>query len=87
MIADILLNIVFIFVNAIVSALSLLGTVSEDSAIANGIETITGYLAPVNAVIPIDTIVLIILFDLTFESLYLIYKGIKWGYSKVPGVN
>jgi hypothetical protein len=87
MLADILLNIVFLFVNGIVFSLSLLGTVNESGPIASGIQTITSYLAPVNTVLPIDTMVLIVLFDLAFEGLYLIYKGIKWGYSKVPGVN
>lgn len=87
MISTILINIVYLFVSAIVAIFRSFGPVTADSAITSGIATISQYISPLNTILPIDTIVDILLFDIAFESLYFTYKLIKWGYSKVPGVN
>ncbi len=87
MITDILLNIVFSFINLLIGIFRAFGTVSPEGAITTGIATISSYLVPLNAILPLGTIILIILFELTFELLYFTYKLIRWGYSKVPGVN
>lgn len=87
MITEIFLNIVFSFINLLIGILRGLGTVSPDSAITGGITAISSYLTPLNAILPLSTIISILLFELIFEGLYFTYKLIRWGYSKVPGVN
>jgi len=87
MITSVLLNIVFVFVSGIVTIFRSFGTVTADSAITSGIAAISQYITPLNAILPVDTIIAILLFEIAFESLYFTYKLIKWGYSKVPGVN
>jgi len=87
MITSILLNIVFVFVGAIVAIFRNFGTVGADSSIAAGISAISQYISPLNAILPIDTIIAILIFEITFEGLYFTYKLIRWGYTKVPGVN
>jgi hypothetical protein len=87
MITVILLNIVFVFVSGILIIFRTFGTVSADSNISAGITAISQYITPLNAILPIDTIVAILVFELVFESLYFTYKLIKWGYQKVPMIN
>lgn len=87
MIIDIILNIVFLFVDGIIYIFRQFGTVSENSDIVAGINEISSYLSPLNDILPIDTIVAILVFELIFEGLYLTYKLIRWGYTKVPLIN
>lgn len=87
MIFDFILNSIYYLVTFMIDGLKLLGTVSPDSNITNGLLTISSYLSPLNSILPLTTIISILIFDLTFEGLYFTYKLIKWGYTKVPGVN
>jgi hypothetical protein len=87
MIIDILLNILFLFINTITNLFRVFGTVGLNNDFSNGIAAFSSYITPLAAVLPISTIFAIILFEVAFESLYFLYKLIKWGYSKVPGVN
>jgi len=87
MITTILLNILFVFIGGIVAIFRNFGTVAANNDFASGIATISSYLSPLNSILPLNTIINILLFELAFEILYFTYKLIKWGYSKVPGIN
>lgn len=87
MIGAVLLSILFLFIEGILLILRSFGSVQEESAITNGLTVMGEYLAPLNSILPIDTLLLILAFDLIFEGLYLTYKVIKWSYKKVPLVN
>lgn len=87
MIITILLNIVYAFVLAIIALFALLGEVSTESSVTQGIATISSYLSPLNSFLPIDTLLQILAFEVVLETAYLGYKAIKWTYSKIPGIN
>lgn len=86
MIADILLNIVYVFVLGITQLFNALGTVPSDNNITESLTLIGNYLAPLNSYLPLTTILAIIVFEITFESIYFLYKLIKWSYKKIPGI-
>lgn len=87
MISAILLNLVYLFASGIVALFRTFGTVSTDSNVTQGIATISTYLSPLNDILPLDTIVAILIFELVFEGLYFTYKLIRWGYKKVPTIS
>lgn len=87
MITAILLNLVYLFGAGIVALFRTFGTVSQDSNVTQGIATLSTYLSPINDILPIDTIVTILIFEIVFESLYFTYKLIRWGYRKVPTIS
>lgn len=86
----ILESILWIFYNLVLTILQLLqlfGSVNEDNGIAQGLATLGDYLASINLVLPIDTIVTILVFELVFETVFAFYRVIKWLYQKIPGIN
>lgn len=87
MITTILLTIVYGFVNGLIFLFSALGPIASNDPINNGIAMISGYISPLNNILPIDTIVQILVFELVFETAYLSYKFIRWAYIKIPGVS
>lgn len=87
MISDIIISIVYAFVNGIVFILSNLGTVSASNNVSNSIATIKGYYMALDTVFPISVLLAIVAFDLTLEGAILTYKAVRWGYQKIPGVN
>lgn len=87
MIITFLLNIFYVFALGIVALISTFGVVSPDSNITNGLTTMGTYYMSLNDYFPIGTILAIIVFDLTFELAFFVYKLVRWGYQKVPGIN
>jgi len=87
MITTLLLNIVYVFALGIVAVISTFGDVSQNSAITSALSEMAGYYMSLNDYLPIDTIVAIIAFDLAFELAMFIYKLVRWGYQKVPGIS
>lgn len=87
MITVILLNILLAIVNGIIYLFSTLGPIEENDAIVQSISEISLYISPLNNIIPIDTILQILLFEIVFETAYLTYKLIRWGYQKIPMIN
>ena len=87
MITTALLNLVYFFVASIASFFSTLPDVSLGTSISSAITTASGSYAAMNGYFPMDTLIAIALFDLTFETGYFVYKMIRWAYQKVPGVN
>lgn len=86
MIVDLLLNFFYVFVQGIAFLISQLGDVVPNPSIAYAFSQMTGYYSALNSYLPVDTILLIVAFDLVFEGSYLAYKLIRWAYSKVPGI-
>lgn len=86
MITDFIITIIYGFVYAISLAVSSFGTVSENNAISSAITVMKGYYMSVDAFIPISTILAIVAFDLAFEGVVFLYKLLRWGYQKVPGI-
>jgi len=87
MIIDAILNIFYQFARAISFVVASFGTVSDNNAITSSIVTFKTYYNSLNEYLPISTIVSIVAFVLAFESVYFIYKLIRWGYRKVPGIS
>lgn len=86
MITTILLNIFYLFALGITVIVSNFGDVSESSQIATGLSEMAKYYVSLNEYLPIDTLLAIIAFDLIFEASVFIYKLVRWGYQKVPGI-
>ncbi len=86
MITTFLLDIMYSFSYGISLVVASFGTVGDNNAITTSIVTLKTYYNSLNEYIPIDTLMLIVAFDLAFEGIYFVYKLIRWGYRKVPGV-
>jgi len=86
MISDIVLNIIYYFVLGITQIFNALGDVPSDNNITEALTTIGNYIAPLLPYLPLTTILAIIIFEVTFETIYFTYKLIKWGYKKIPGI-
>lgn len=86
MISTILLNILYLFALGITTIIATFGDVSANSAITTGLSTMATYYMSLNEYLPINTLVAIIAFDLVFELAVFIYKLVRWGYQKVPGI-
>lgn len=87
MISTLLLNIIYALISIIASLLSLLGPIPPGGPLIAGISTFSAYLTPLSNILPINTILNILFFDIIFEIGYFTYKAIKWGYTKIPGVS
>jgi len=87
MITTFILNIFYAFAYGISLVVASFGTVSDNNAITSYIVTLKSYYVSLNDYLPLDTILAIVAFDLAFEGIYFIYKLIRWGYRKVPGIS
>ena len=87
MITDLILQIFYGFSYGISLVVASFGEVSSSNAITSSILTFKTYYMSLNEFIPLDTIVTIIAFDLIFESAVFLYKLVRWGYRKVPGIS
>lgn len=87
MITTALLAILTFTIDGILFLFSALGPIPENSAVITGIETIGAYLSPLANVLPLTTIFAILAFEVIFETSYLAYKFIRWGYQKIPFIN
>ena len=80
------LQFFFLVLYAILSPLLLLSDVSGSSDISTGIANANTYLVSIPFHLFLLSVVAVLAFLLVFESVYWLYKGIKWLYSKIPGV-
>jgi hypothetical protein len=87
MITDALLSILFAFVNLIASIFTIQADVPISNTLTSAITAAAGYYNAMNFIFPFSTMFAIIVFELSFEGIYFIYKLIRWGYNKVPGIN
>lgn len=87
MITTFILNIFYGFSYGISLVVASFGIVSDNNAITNSIVTLKNYYISLNDYLPLDTMLAIVAFDLAFEGIYFIYKLVRWGYRKVPGIS
>lgn len=64
-----------------------LSDVSMESDFINAMATVPGYLGNVNKFIPAYAIVAVVGLIVSIEAGIFVYKTIKWGYSKIPGIS
>ena len=86
MIVNAILQIFYAFSYGISLVVSSFGEVSTNNAVTTSVTAFKTYYMSVNAYIPIDTILAIVAFDLAFEGAMFLYKLVRWGYQKVPGI-
>jgi hypothetical protein len=86
MITNVLIDILYAFVLGISLVVASFGTVSDNNNITSSIVIFKTYYNSLTEYIPIGTLIAIIAFELTFEAVYFIYKLVRWGYRKVPGI-
>jgi hypothetical protein len=87
MVTKFILDIFYGFAYGISLVVASFGEVSENNAVASSIVTLKTYYTSLNDYLPIDTIVAIIAFSIAFETAYFLYKLVRWGYRKVPGIS
>jgi hypothetical protein len=87
MVTKFLLDIVYGFSYAISLVVAQFGEVSENNSVTTSIVTLKTYYNSLNEYVPIDTILATVAFSLAFEGIYFIYKLVRWGYRKVPGIS
>ena len=87
MILTAILNVVYGFINFILSPLRLLGNVTLDGAFSSAIATASGYYHSLNVVLPVDTMIQILGVSILIEGTYLTFKVIMWIIKKIPMLN
>lgn len=66
---------------------SILPDVSLPGDIATAANTASNYLANLDQIFPVSTLLAVLLLVLVVETAILFYKLIRWVYNKIPGVN
>lgn len=87
MITNAILYILYGFVYLITAPIRLFADVSLPAAINDTISSVGSNLALLNQVLPVSTIITILGIMISIEVAIFIYKGIRWIYSKIPGVS
>jgi len=87
MITTAFLNLIYFFVLGITGVLGSFGEVSTNNSLTESILVANSYFSALALLLPLTTIFAIIIFDLVFENTNFLYKLIRWGYRKVPGIN
>lgn len=87
MISNLLLSVLYYSLVALVSPLTLLDDYALPASVASALSTAGNYLANVDALIPASTLLAVLAAFLAVEGGLFLYKGIKWIYNKIPGVN
>ena len=82
-----ILQFFFLFIYVLLSPLLLLNNVGSNSDIATGISNANGYLAGIPFHYFLLSLVASLVFLILFEAGFWGYKGIRWIYTKVPGVS
>lgn len=87
MIVDAILYVLYGATYIFTAPLRLLSDVVLPTAMTNALTTASGYLAAINSFFPVDTLISVLALILAVEGYILLYKGLKWIWSKIPGVN
>lgn len=89
MITSVFFLILYGAIVAIISPLFLTPDVSLSANVLTAITNAGSSLAVIYAVIPLTVLSIVGIFVafLAVEGALFIYKGIRWGYQKLPGVN
>jgi len=87
MITTFILDMFYAFAWAISRVVASFGEVSDNNAVTSSITTIKTYYMSLNIYLPIDTILQIASFVIVFETSFFLYKLVRWGYQKIPGIS
>ena len=86
MITDAIISLLLAFINTVAHYFTVQADVPISNALTDSITAAATYYSAMNIIFPFSTMFAIIAVELTFEGIYFIYKLIRWGYRKVPGV-
>lgn len=81
------LTILVWLINIIMTPVFLLPDVSLPENITNALSTANSYLAPIDLVFPLSTLVAILTLYVVIEGAILLYKITMWVLKKIPGIN
>jgi hypothetical protein len=84
MIIDVLLTFIYLIVATVTYPITLLPDASLSPNIASMIATANGYTAPLNAFVPLDTIVAVVAIVLVVDAGIFTYKIIMWAIKRLP---
>jgi len=84
MIITLILNLVYIAVLVGFSPLLALPVASLSTAFTTSITTASSYLAVFNSILPVDTMIDLLAYTLSFEAGYFLFKGIMWLVKRLP---
>jgi uncharacterized membrane protein len=87
MIVSIILQLILAALFAVISPILLLPDVSLNSAVPTAIASASNYLALINQVVPLTTLLIVFGTVLLVENTHFGYKLIRWIYQKIPGVS
>lgn len=87
MISNFLLIILYGAIKVFTAPLQLLPDYTLPDDVASSLSTAGNYLANLDLIVPISTLLSVLAAFLAVEAGLFTYKGIKWVYNKVPGVN
>lgn len=79
--------LLFYAIAGIVSPLYALPDVSLSANVLSALTTAGGYISILDVAIPVSTIIAVFFAFIGLEGGLFIYKTIKWGYTKLPGIN
>jgi len=84
MIITLVLNIIYLAVLVAFSPLLALPVAFISPDFATAITTGSSYLAALNIVLPVDTLITILSYSVSFEIGYFSFKGIMWIVKRLP---
>jgi len=68
----------------LLGVIGLLPDIGTNTSLVSALATGTTYLSTVNQILPVYTIVAILLFDISFETGYLLFKILNWFLRRFP---
>ena len=84
MIFALILNFIYAGVFLITSPIRLLPDVALPASFTSAIVTANGYIASLNGILPVDTIILLLKLFIGIEVAYFAYKFIMWLIKRLP---
>lgn len=87
MITTLILNLLYYVVWLITSPLRLLADATANANVTSAISTASGYISPLNAVLPLGTILAILVAFFAIETGVFVWKGINWLIRKIPTIS
>lgn len=86
MITSVFFLILYAALAGVVSPLLLFPNVSLSSDITSAITSASSAISVIDVVVPVSTIIAVFVAFVGVEAALFVYKGIRWGYQKLPGV-
>lgn len=87
MITNALLSMLIAFLNGVLSLLGSQGDVPINNGLTSAVATAGAGFAAIAPIFPVALLIAANLFILKFDGIHLVYKLIRWGYQKIPGIH